>query len=186
MIRGTFHFHSTYSHDGRTSLAETAAKLRSDGFSFVIMTEHFEDFDRGKFDAYIREVDALNRTGGLVLIPGMEVNFEGIDTIKFPVREYDDCMQFAAQAQKSGENVLNVIAHPSKYPFHKVAAHLEKYDINGIELWNQQADGSYAPPLQFLKELQVHKKVRSYQYFFGCDLHDVNLRVTNFLVVPKP
>src|SRR5690349_10033752 len=84
-IRGTFHFHSTYSHDGRTTLQETAESLHKQGFSFVIMTEHFEDFDRPKFDAYLSEIGSLNTEGRVILIPGMEINLEGIDTIKYPV-----------------------------------------------------------------------------------------------------
>jgi len=180
-MRGTFHFHSTFSHDGRNSLAEIASTLRNRGFSFCVMTEHFEDFDRPKFERYVKEVDDLNRQGGFVLVPGVEVNLAGIDTILFPARQYDNCVRFGDDARNGGSQLFSVLAHPSKYSFDKVAAHLAQYRITGFEAWNQQADSSYIPPLELLRSLRSHQGRHQYHYFFGCDLHDVNLAVSNFL-----
>jgi len=44
-IDGAFHFHSTYSHDGKNTLSEIASTLSEAGLSFCVMTEHFEDLD---------------------------------------------------------------------------------------------------------------------------------------------
>lgn len=183
-VRGTFHFHSTYSHDGRTTLAQTASTLRQRGFSFCIMTEHFEDFDRAKFNRYIEDVNALNRERDFLLIAGIEVNLAGIDTILFPVMDFDECRHFAAGGTTTRRPVLKVLAHPSKYPFDRVSKHLERFEIDAIELWNQQADGAYMPPLDFFEALRTHAARNRYRYLFGCDLHDVSLSLYNIIAVP--
>jgi hypothetical protein len=185
LIRGAFHFHSTYSHDGRSTLAQTASTLHQRGFSFCIMTEHFEDFDPPKFKRYIEEVNALNRQGGFVLIPGIEANLGGIDTILFPVVTFDECFRFAAGKRTDRRQTWKVLAHPSRYPFDQVSKHLETFEIDAIELWNQQADGYYMPPLDFLESLKGHAWRNRYYYLFGCDLHDVSLSVCNIVTMQQ-
>jgi PHP domain len=188
LMQGTFHFHSTYSHDGRSTLAEIASALRARGFSFCVMTEHFEDFDAAKFERYLEETKALSGTSGLLLIPGIEVHLSGVDTIMFPVRQFDEIARLASQGEDCRPPLFKVVAHPSKYPFELVAQHLQKYQIQGIELWNQQADGRHIPPMQFLGWLKAQPWRNQYRYFFGCDLHNVNLTVANviLLTVPSP
>ncbi len=185
-IQGTFHFHSTYSHDGRNTLAEIASSLKRSGISFCVMTEHFEDFDATKFARYIGEANDVTRESGFIFIPGIEVHLSGVDTIIFPVREYDQIERLAREGTNCATPLFKVVAHPSKYPFEKIIRHLESYDINAIELWNQQADGSYIPPLQFLELVGTQEWRNRYQYFFGCDLHSANLAVANLISLPKP
>jgi hypothetical protein len=180
-VLGTFHFHSTYSHDGRSTLAEVVAGLQGRGFGFCIMTEHFEDFTPSKFQSYLEETQALTRTSGFVLVPGLEVNLEGIDTILFPVTEFGMVERFAKQ--HGSENIFSVLAHPSKYPAEKVAQHLDRYCLSGVELWNQQADSDYRPPLDFLGAFRGMCRWNQMRCFFGCDLHDVNLRPSNLLAL---
>ena len=147
------------------------------------MTDHYEDFDASKFGRYVQEVKALNEGQGVVLIPGLEVNLHGIDTIVFPTWDYAEVARFAAGGETG---MFKVVAHPSKYPFDKIARHAEKYRIDGVELWNQQADGRYLPPVGFLDSLRPQAWRDQSCYFFGCDLHDVNLTVTNFISLPRP
>jgi PHP domain-containing protein len=186
VVRGTFHFHSKYSHDGRSTLNEIASALRSRGFSFCIMTEHFEDFDREKFKRYIDEVDALNRSGDFLFIPGVEVNLTGLDTILFPARNFEACVQFASTGKDGDKSMFKVLAHASKYSFADTLRHLQTYDIDGIELWNQQADGRYLPPFALLKAFQSHPRRNEFCYLFGCDLHDADLAVSNVITLQKP
>jgi len=185
-IQGTFHFHSTYSHDGRSTLSEIATVLSGKGFSFCIMTEHFEDFDEPKFKRYIQEINALSKTNGFLLIPGMEVDLSGLHTIVFPVRDYAELVQLASEDRQNQPAMFKVLAHPSKYAFERVAGHLEKYKIDGIELWNQQADGSYVPPFRFLESLKTQPERAQYRYFFGCDIHNVSLTVRNVISLKTP
>jgi hypothetical protein len=180
-VHGTFHFHSTYSHDGRSTLEEVVAGLSARGVSFCIMTEHFEDFDVPKFDRYIQEVQRLNREGTFVLVPGVEVNLAGIDTIVFPVRDYQSIAEWAVDGHDPDQRLFKVLAHPSKYPLGALARHLDTYQVDAIELWNQQADSHYLPPLSLLKWLRDQSWRARYHYFFGCDLHDVTLGVANVI-----
>jgi hypothetical protein len=183
-IQGAFHFHSTYSHDGRSSLAEIASRLHGQGLSFCIMTEHFEDFDEPKFNRYIQETTSVS-SSSFLLIPGMEVDVEGLHTIIFPVQQYGEIADLSAFTRLS-HNMFKVLAHPSKYPLEKVAAHLDKYSIEGIEVWNQQSDGSYVPPFRVLESLTVRPDLARYRYLFGCDIHNAKLAVRNLISLARP
>jgi hypothetical protein len=184
-IQGTFHFHSTYSHDGRNSLAEIAFSLKNSGYSFCVMTEHFEDFDEAKFIRYIEEANQISRESGFIFIPGIEVHLAGVDTIMFPVQEYEPIRLLADEGRDGATPLFKVVAHPSKYPFEKIVRHLETFQIDAIELWNQQADSSYIPPLPFLELVDATEWRDRYKYFFGCDLHSANLTVANVIVVDR-
>ena len=148
------------------------------------MTEHFEDFDAAKLTRYICDAQEVTHKSGFFIIPGVEVHLAGLDTILFPVRSYDDVASFAATGRDSEASMFKVLAHPSKYPFEMVEKHLEAYEINGIELWNQQENGRYIPPVDFLGSLRAHPRRNQYRYFFGCDLHNVNLTIANVLSLP--
>ena len=185
VIRGTFHFHSTYSHDGKNTLSEIASALSASGFSFCVMTEHFEDFDEVKFDRYVKEAKQVTEGSGFLLIPGVEVDLSGLHTIVFPVREYAEIVRFASDGQDSNGPIFKVLAHPSKYSFEKVVRHIEKYKIDAIELWNQQADGRHMPPIDFLERLKGQPWRNQCRYFFGCDLHSVKLVASNAISVPN-
>ena len=185
-IQGTFHFHSTYSHDGRSTLSEIASVLSAAGLAFCILTEHFEDFSALKFREYLRETREVSEESGFLLIPGIEVNLSGLDTILFPVRDYDEIAKFASDGTGSADRLCKVLAHASKYPFEKVVKHLQKYRIEGVEIWNQQADGSHIPPFKLLEDWQTYSRRRQHRYFFGCDLHKANLAVANIISLSAP
>jgi hypothetical protein len=183
-MQGTFHFHSTYSHDGRSSLAEIAATLKTCNLSFCIMTEHFEDLDPAKCERYIQELARVSAAANFVFIPGVEVNLNGIDTIFFPIKRYEEIGEFVSGQLRSESAWCKVIAHPSKYRSDEILTHLERYRLDGIELWNQQADGSHIPPLALIDFLTPHVQSGPYRYFFGCDLHCAGLTVSNVLSLP--
>jgi hypothetical protein len=185
-IQGTFHFHSTYSHDGRSTLSEIASVLSAAGLKFCVMTEHFEDFSAPKFNEYLRETREVTGKTGFLLIAGMEVNLSGLDTILFPARDYDEIAKFASEGTGSTNRLCKVLAHASKYPFENVMKHLQKYQIEGIEIWNQQADGSHIPPFKLLDAWRTYSRRKQHRYFFGCDLHKANLAVTNIISLSAP
>jgi hypothetical protein len=179
LIKGTFHFHSTYSHDGKNSLREIADSLMAQGFSFCLMTEHFEDFDAAKFDRYVAEANEVSKATGFILIPGVEVDITGLHTIVFPARSFEEVATRDWTAENSQWPIFKVLAHPSKYPFELLRTHLEKYNVDAIELWNQQADSRYMPPLTFLAELKGQVRRHGIRGFFGTDLHSTRLSVAN-------
>jgi hypothetical protein len=112
------------------------------------------------------------------------VCLSGIDTLVFPVREFESLSRLAAEGKDTQPPLFKVVAHPTKYPVDEVARHLQRYKIQAIELWNQQADGSHIPPTQFLQWMKDQPRVNQYRHFFGCDLHDVKLAVANVLSIP--
>jgi hypothetical protein len=182
VIKGTFHFHSTYSHDGRHPLKEVASTLQGNGFAFALMTEHFEDFDAATLDRYLAEAREITDTTGFVLIPGIEVHLSGLDTIVFPVRSFEQIQDLSRKA--SDQTLFKVLAHPARYRFEDVERHIQKFHIDGVELWNQQADGSQIPPLEFLRSMRTLGARDRLRYFFGCDLHSAHLRAVNVLCLP--
>jgi hypothetical protein len=185
-IQGTFHFHSTYSHDGRSTLPEIASSLRAQGFSFCIMTDHFEDFDASKLERYIQETSEVSQNTGFLLIPGIEIHLFGLDTILFPVREFGELERLALKGKEPASRLFKVLAHPSKYPWDRVVNHLERFDINGFELWNQQVDGAHLPPFRLLQMVRTLSRRNQYRYLFGCDIHNVKLTVANVISVRRP
>jgi hypothetical protein len=185
-IQGTFHFHSTYSHDGRSTLSEIVSALSMAGMAFCVLTEHFEDFTAPKFSEYLREIRAVTEKSGFLLIPGIEVNLSGLDTILFPVSDYDEIAKVASAGTDCGRGLCKVLAHASKYSFEDIVQHLQKYQIEGVEIWNQQADGSHIPPFKLLDVWQTYSRRKQHRYFFGCDLHKANLTVTNILSLSAP
>lgn len=154
--------------------------------AFCVMTEHFEDFSAQKFNEYLRETCEVSEKSGLLLIPGIEVNLSGLDTILFPVRDYNEIAKFASDGTGSAKRLCKVLAHASKYPFADIVEHLRKYQIDGVEIWNQQADGSHIPPFRLLDAWQIYSRRKQHRYFFGCDLHNASLAVTNIISLSAP
>jgi len=149
------------------------------------MTEHFEDFDKGKFKRYLQEVKEVSESTGFLLIPGMEVDLFGLHTILFPLKEYEAIARLASDEAVNERTMFKVLAHPSKYPFDRISEHIEKYKINGVELWNQQADGRFIPPTEFLIKVKDQPWRNQCRFFFGCDLHSSKLAVSNIISLPN-
>jgi hypothetical protein len=183
-IQGTFHFHSTYSHDGKHPLKEVASTLQASGFAFGVMTEHFEDFDAATVDRYIAEAKEITETTGFVLVPGIEVHLRGLDTIVFPVRRFEQ-IQALLKGEDSDPKFFKVLAHPARYRFEDVERHIQNFRIDAVELWNQQADGAHIPPMEFLRSMRTLGGRNRLRYFFGCDNHSAHLRAVNVLCLPE-
>lgn len=182
-IAGAIHFHSDFSHDGRSSLEEIRSRLVSQGLSFCIMTDHFEDFTEQSFDCYLERITVLNRTPGFVFVPGVEVSIGGIDTLLYPVYHYSQCRAFPAEETGGASRMRSVLAHPSKYAAPALERHMQRVPLTGIELWNQLADG-LLPSSTVVRFLQSVRSRHSYRYFFGCDIHNARHGVRNIVTLP--
>ncbi len=72
------HTHSTYSHDGKSSLAEMRAAMSARGVDFAV-TDHFDTelaWDGDRFSPILRaaeEAERLNRTPGAHIYHGVEI-----------------------------------------------------------------------------------------------------------------
>ena len=72
-VSGIFHIHSKYSHDGKKTIDEIAARLKYANLKFCVITDHFEDFDEKGFNTFLSEIKVINEQKDILLIPGVEI-----------------------------------------------------------------------------------------------------------------
>lgn len=185
---GVIHIHSGYSHDGHDTILEIAEGLRADRIEFCILTDHFEDFDGKKFQKYIAEIEGVNLFQQPVFVPGVEAELLGFHTIFLPVSRfsYDELRAIIDGRSASPDGcLLKFLAHPTKHPVSDVVALLHEQRFDGVEIWNQQADGNYFPPARFFLDLMNIPVTGSPSFFFGSDIHDIRNEINNLLLIPR-
>lgn len=170
MFTGALHAHSTYS-DGEFTLKELRDIFRTEGCSFLCMTDHAEYFDEQSIARYIAECDSLSDET-FRLVAGLEYRCErnmhilGYCATKLTAStDPQEVFHHIASQQ-----AVSVIAHPKNDSF----SWIESFTTlpAGIETWNTKYDGQYAPRpgtfalLQRLKERSPHMHA-----FYGQDLH---------------
>ena len=82
---GIVHVHSSYSHDGRDSLAALTAFAAERGIGFVGLTDHAEDFSEARWHEYVAECAGAS-TDAVRLVPGLEfrfADFRGLHLLAF-------------------------------------------------------------------------------------------------------
>jgi hypothetical protein len=176
--------HSDFSHDGHQSLEEIARELKRRAIDFCVLTDHFEDFDGAAYSRYIAEAERINEKGEIVLVPAVEAEFGQFHIIFLQAEGYDSLKETISRGVLPGPPVLAFLAHPRKYPLASTAAFLKENQLDGVELWNQQSDGSYAPPSHLLSQLHA-AGCDFHSVFFGCDIHNVEHRLKNLLLIPR-
>lgn len=154
-IKGIVHVHSTYSYDGKESLASLKEFLQREGITFCCLTEHTDFLTVEKAQMFIQECKALSGSQ-FVFIPGFEVPYKDahillIGTEAFLGEKADDHML----THWSERAALTILAHPVRNRF--TLDHTMEAVIDGVEIWNQQYDGKLAPRVrstQLLRTLQ--------------------------------
>jgi predicted metal-dependent phosphoesterase TrpH len=154
-IKGIVHIHSTYSYDGKESLASLKEFLQKEGITFCCLTEHTDFLTVEQAQMFVQECRALSGSQ-FVFIPGFEVPYKDahillIGTEAFLGQKADAQMlrQWSERAQ------LTILAHPVRNRFAVDETMGEV--IDGIEIWNQQYDGKKVPrprAAQLLRALQ--------------------------------
>ena len=183
--KGIIHVHSRYSHDGHDSVQEISSRLKEKGVDFCVITDHFEDFDEEKFGQYIADIEATNALRQTILVPAMEAEFCGFHVIFMPVPGYRELRGVIDAGTLSGTEVFKILAHPTKHAVSDAALFLGRHHVDGMEVWNQQADGNYLPPVQFLRRLLKAMPAAMPSVFFGTDIHNLMHRVNNLLLIPR-
>ena len=183
--KGVIHFHSRYSHDGHDAPGDIAARLNAAGIDFCVLTDHFEDFDAQKFQRYLAELEAVNSLQQTVVVPAIEAEFRGFHVIFLPVVSYEEIRSIVEAGTLACGNMMKILAHPTKHPMRDVAEFLRTQRLDGIELWNQQADGNYLPPADFFRGLIGVVPADIPAVFFGTDLHNAGHRINNLLLIPR-
>lgn len=180
-LKGIFHVHSNFSHDGKNSLDEIVKTCKKKGLDFCVLTDHYEDFNKATFNEYLREIGRINSRKDFFLIPGIEISFGDIHIITFPLEDYLNIENKIIIDYLREQSLFTVVAHPSKNDFEKLGK-IIKY-VNGFELWSQRADGNYFPTLKFVKKVKRNNIFLKKIKFFGLDLHDIKDPINNVLEV---
>jgi hypothetical protein len=182
---GVFHLHSGYSHDGHDTILEMSSRLKAEGIDFCVLTDHFEDFDEMKFQKYINELEAVNSLRQTVFVPAIEVEFDGFHIIMLPVSRYGEIRASVDRKDITFDHLIKILAHPTKYDMPDVVKLLKTNQLDGIEIWNQQADGNYAPSSRFFLDLLGVVSIENHVLIFGSDIHSMRHRINNLLLIPR-
>jgi DNA polymerase (family 10) len=74
-LKGEMHAHSTWSSDGKASIAEMAQTAKERGLSFLCLTDHSHYLRGGRLQAQWKEIEEVNaRMGRFRVLRGIEVN----------------------------------------------------------------------------------------------------------------
>jgi hypothetical protein len=175
-MEGLFHVHSNYSYDGVSSLSELVGFCEDRGYGFIILTEHAEDFNESRMQAYIRECDKYSNEK-VLLIPGLEFGFEeypNFHLLGIGIKTFITARDIVSTIEAiHAQNGLAVVAHPSRNGHFIPENIIDK--IDGIEIWNAAYDSRYLPNNKSLGLYQKLKtKKESLIAFSGLDMHSVN------------
>jgi DNA polymerase (family 10) len=84
-LRGDLHAHTTWSADGKSTMAEMAAAAKARGYSYLAITDHSHYLREGRLEAQAEELAALNaRLKPFRLLRGVEVNIRANGTLDLP------------------------------------------------------------------------------------------------------
>ncbi len=74
-LRGDLHSHSTWSADGKSTIAEMAGAAKGRGYSYLAVTDHSHYLREGRLESQWKEIDSLQGTlGRFRILKGVEVN----------------------------------------------------------------------------------------------------------------
>ncbi len=176
MVDGLFHVHSNLSHDGRLSILALVDLCREIGAGALFLTEHYDDLDPEKMEAFVSTCNAISAEG-LCVVSGIEYDFpECSDTHvlavgleRFVPRR--DIRKTLEEIRSNG--ALIIVAHLSRNGGHIPDEILDI--IHGCEVWNTGYDSRYVPNYKILTAFnRIKEKRPNILAFSGSDLHDKN------------
>jgi hypothetical protein len=176
-VTGILHAHSTYSYDGKLTLSELRALCIEKGIQFVCMTEHTDELDAARAEAFVRECDALS-DDRFRFVPGFEVPYhiegtnEHAHVLMIRCRGFYGiyARTFSELAPWIEASSYVVLAHPVRNHF-KLDPNLAK-SIHALEVWNQQYEGKRVPRTRSLTLLGELRKENSHLHALGgVDFH---------------
>ena len=81
-LRGDLHCHTTWSNDGKNTMAEMVERARSRGYDYLAITDHSHYLRDGKLERYFEEIVALNeQVAPFQVLRGIEVNIKADATV---------------------------------------------------------------------------------------------------------
>jgi len=170
IVRGIYHTHSTYSHDGTFTLFELKKLLIDRGCQFAIMTEHAEDLTPESYRSFYNDCKSLS-DASFVFVPGLEVPYEGkVHVGCFPSAESYDVVPLYREGIVGMREVgaTTIYHHPSKqqYYMHDDFRAL----LDGVEVWNSRYEGNVVPSKRTTTFVNTFFKNNSI-LIGGLDLH---------------
>lgn len=176
---GLFHVHSTFSSDGKLSLAELRSECLGKGLHFMVVTDHAEDFGPAELRRYVAECRALSGSNFLA-VPGLEFRLPEKEDIHLLVAGWDNSLIETPEAPTSGilsaalgarNGWLVVLAHPWKTRC-SVPPEIEPA-LNGVEIWNASCDSRYLPDHRAIRTyIGMRSRNPALIGIGGLDLHD--------------
>jgi DNA polymerase (family X) len=84
-LRGEMHCHSTWSSDGKGSIAEMAATAKERGYRYLCLTDHSHYLREGRLERQWQEIAEVNaRTKPFRILRGIEANIRADGTLDVP------------------------------------------------------------------------------------------------------
>ncbi|MEM5847361.1 MAG: polysaccharide deacetylase family protein [Candidatus Aenigmatarchaeota archaeon] len=165
-IKGIFHIHSDYSHDGKLSLENLKNFCLKNDIKFVFLTEHAEDMNKRSWEEYKKECEKFS-SRNLVLIPGLEISCKESHILLIDPKKY----YFSRSVKKvisycKRNKILFVFAHVSPEFY-------EPPSLSIVEVWNKKYHGT-VPPVNNL--IWLKKMIRKNKFFYslgGNDAHKI-------------
>ncbi len=116
-LRGDLHTHTTWSADGKNTLAEMAAAAEARGYEYYGITDHSHYLRDGRLEAQWEEIDALQPRVGIRLLKGVEVNIRVDGTLDVEdevLAQFDWVMAsvHAAREKRTTERVIAAMENP--------------------------------------------------------------------------
>lgn len=165
-IHAVLHVHSHYSYDGKLSLSEIKNHAQKNGVTCVFMSEHADELSTQKGNDFIDECRKLS-SRDFIFIPGIEVSYEGNHILCYGIKKYEKKLASLEMMKDFfSDAAILVWAHPHRGSF-AISEEIKKM-LTGIEVWNSQYDGKYAPRT---RSLSLYKKSEIPFAFAGIDFH---------------
>lgn len=179
---GLFHVHSSFSSDGKLDLDELKAECLARGFSFMVVTDHAEDFGAGDLDRYVRRCRDLSGPDFLA-VPGLEFRLPGNEEIHLLVAGWEgrfngpqgigNIPDILARAISAHNGSLVILAHPFKSATGCFIPPEIEPALDGLEIWNASCDSRYLPDFRALRTYQeFNSRQAGIIGIGGLDLHD--------------
>jgi DNA polymerase (family 10) len=117
-VRGDLHTHTTWSSDGKNTLAEMVAAAEARGYEYYAVTDHSHYLREGRLERQWAEIDALQEQVGIRILKGVEVNIRADGTLDLEdevLARFDWVMAsiHAAREKNTTERIVAAMEHPS-------------------------------------------------------------------------
>lgn len=172
MIAAACHIHSTWSYDGKWTIADLAAEFSRRGYRVLLTTEHDRGFTEARRQEH-RAACAAASNEKILVVPGIEYS-DAANRVHVlvwgPVPFVgEEVPTFEMLKAVKAANGVAVLAHPSRKEMWKIFEPRWAEYLLGIEVWNRKTDG-WAPSRTARPLVEQTKAVP----FVGMDFHDRN------------